>query len=433
MKRRSMTLTSFAGLTMGLTLILLEIYGKHMKTRCNQLDTAQNPPPSQLRMVEFKAKNRCQREPTIERSMQILAETNKTFSSDDHDKFLLAWVQRWPGFTSLLFRIQILDGSLYYYYVPGKGMSPPEAHETPMPRRLKWILQDLDSLMHQVALPDVDFFIWLGDGMVPLSMPMDAPDGSTSSITHGALDDRFAIMLLQETERGRKTIVAPPRSMMSCPDFGKKAAADNGILWENKINKAIFRGSTTGTLSEGQTWRDLSRAKVAMLSQQYPHFLDAGFTEVVQLKSEDEDEIRSLGLIKNKMRMEEQILYKMILNVDGNSLADRFPHQLVSNSVILKQDSVHMEYWYEELIPGVHYVPIANDLSDLIPTIESFLSGNQPRELKKIMDAGTEFVLRRLDSQNCWCYWTSLLEGISEYTGTVRLSNGHRKWARRLY
>ena len=112
----------------------------------------------------------------------------------------------------------------------------------------------------------------------------------------------------------------------------------------------------------------------------------------------------------------------------GNSVADRFPHQLVGNSVILKQDSAKTEYWYEELVPGVHYLPIAEDLSDLIPTIQLMLSQDKQAELKQMADAGTEFVLRRLNSQNCWCYWASLLEGLSGFTGAVRLSEGYKRW-----
>lgn len=217
--------------------------------------------------------------------------------------------------------------------------------------------------------------------------------------------------------------------------FARLAAADNRARWEDKADKAVFRGSTTGALSEGQTWKDLPRARAAMLSQQHPLLLDAGLTSVVQLPRPEETraELERLGLMKSWISAEDQVLrYKMVLNLDGNSLADRFPHQLVGNSIILKQNSPHAEYWYEELVPNVHYIPVARDLGDLVPTIERFFAlGDDDDEedaAQNITDAATEFVLRRLSPESCWCYWASLLQGLAGYTGAVRLSQGHRRW-----
>lgn len=46
------------------------------------------------------------------------------------------------------------------------------------------------------------------------------------------------------------------------------------------------------------------------------------------------------------------------------------PYLLVGNSVILKQDSIYYEHFYNELQPWKHYVPFKKDLSDLLEKIQ---------------------------------------------------------------
>lgn len=56
--------------------------------------------------------------------------------------------------------------------------------------------------------------------------------------------------------------------------------------------------------------------------------------------------------------------------MDGTVAAYRFPYLMLGNSLVLKQDSPYYEHFYTHLKPGVHYIPVKRDLSDLIEKIK---------------------------------------------------------------
>lgn len=63
---------------------------------------------------------------------------------------------------------------------------------------------------------------------------------------------------------------------------------------------------------------------------------------------------------------EEMIQYKYILDIDGwGSTWDATAWKLNSGSVILKAYSVWRQWFYDEYLPWVHYVPVAEDFNDI--------------------------------------------------------------------
>lgn len=48
--------------------------------------------------------------------------------------------------------------------------------------------------------------------------------------------------------------------------------------------------------------------------------------------------------------------YRYILSVDGVGCADRFGTLLTGSSAVVKLRSVSKEFWYDDLVPGVHYI-----------------------------------------------------------------------------
>jgi hypothetical protein len=62
----------------------------------------------------------------------------------------------------------------------------------------------------------------------------------------------------------------------------------------------------------------------------------------------------------------EMVNYKYILDVDGNaSTWDATAWKLNSGSVIMKTDGPWKQWFYDEYLPWVHYIPIKDDFSDL--------------------------------------------------------------------
>jgi hypothetical protein len=60
--------------------------------------------------------------------------------------------------------------------------------------------------------------------------------------------------------------------------------------------------------------------------------------------------------------------FKYLLYLDGNHVAWRRPQEIMnSNSVLLMQESAsRIDIFYNLLVPYKHYVPVKNDLSDLL-------------------------------------------------------------------
>lgn len=62
----------------------------------------------------------------------------------------------------------------------------------------------------------------------------------------------------------------------------------------------------------------------------------------------------------------EMVDYKYILDIDGNACTwDATAWKLNSGSVIMKAKSPWRQWFYDEYLPWVHYIPIADDFSDL--------------------------------------------------------------------
>jgi hypothetical protein len=146
------------------------------------------------------------------------------------------------------------------------------------------------------------------------------------------------------------------------------------INWETKIPICIFRGSATGC---GITVENNMRLKAAKLSVENKDILDAGITdwnarpkkfmkrpiEIIDISSFD-------FKIANKITNIEKSNYKYILNIDGNVSAFRLSSELSMMSVVFIVKSPY-KLWYSHLLKEYeHFIPIKEDLSDLIEQIK---------------------------------------------------------------
>jgi len=67
------------------------------------------------------------------------------------------------------------------------------------------------------------------------------------------------------------------------------------------------------------------------------------------------------------------------------------PWILLSNSVLLKQESKKIEWFFYKIKPYVHYYPLKNDVSDLLEAVE-WLRAND-KKARELSEAGTKFAL----------------------------------------
>lgn len=183
------------------------------------------------------------------------------------------------------------------------------------------------------------------------------------------------------------------------------------LKWTTKKNIAIFRGSATGC---GFTVNRNPRLKAAWLSQKYPKFINAGITAAVQkLKIEEVDRVGYVDMKKlnlkfsNFVSMEQQSNYKYILHLDGNVAAYRLSKSMLLGSVILIQESGTRLWFQHMLVPYVHYIPIKNNLSDLIDKIK--WCQNNDEKCEEIAKNGKDFAEKILTEKACFDYICNVL------------------------
>eukprot|EP00960_Hanusia_phi_P025432 745636-Hanusia_phi.AAC.1 len=263
------------------------------------------------------------------------------------------------------------------------------------------LIQDIAKVAEEVDLPDVEFIAFFHDGFGGLHVP----DSKNACVP----------VFVQEKRRFSDGILATPRSVTGFRDsFMSTAALDNMVPFEQKKNKAFFRGSTTGGIYSLNSWRSLPRSRIVQASLDHPDLLDARFTSVVQADSTDVARVMEKeGFVsRERVSHSEQWKYKMVVVPDGNSVPDRLLDFLASNVVVLKQESANEEFWYRDLEPFHHYIPFKHDASNLIAVIRSSLQNESL--LRYVSQTSTLYVLENLNSDAIKCYLVQLLYAYAE-------------------
>jgi hypothetical protein len=176
--------------------------------------------------------------------------------------------------------------------------------------------------------------------------------------------------------------------------------------WTKKMDIAIFRGSATGC---GITTETNMRLRAAEISKKYPSILNAGITDwnmrLKKYKGMPIDIIDPQKLsfkLANKIDNIEKSNYKYILNIDGHVSAFRLSFELAMNSVILLVKSP-WKIWYSNMLKEyIHYVPISEDLSDLITQIEWCKKND--KECKKIAKNALDFFNTYINKKGIFDY-----------------------------
>lgn len=145
--------------------------------------------------------------------------------------------------------------------------------------------------------------------------------------------------------------------------------------WSEKKDIAVFRGGSTGC---GTTTDSNMRLKIAEISMDNKQYLDAGITNwnLRPRKNRENKYIQTIepDTLKFKLvpRMSpgQQSRHKYIVHIQGHVSAFRLSLELSMGSVILYVKN-QWKIWYTDmLVPYKHYVPVKEDLSDLIDRIK---------------------------------------------------------------
>lgn len=193
------------------------------------------------------------------------------------------------------------------------------------------------------------------------------------------------------------------------------------IKWSSKKDARVFwRGSTTGvSQSNGHQWRKSQRQRLHWFANNHteanvPVLIERPgkgvVTEEFPLQQMNEkwfdiglaggphqcsvadgtcEEVRQAVDWKDPVRGPEALMYKYVVDVDGNAWSSRFRRLLKGNNVVLKStmyvsvsrelcheqaDPFQPEWFSDLLVPWYHYVPIRFDYKDM-HDIMAFFTG----------------------------------------------------------
>ncbi len=189
--------------------------------------------------------------------------------------------------------------------------------------------------------------------------------------------------------------------------------ANAKFLWENKEKKIFWRGATTGWDRKKpylhknyniQNLENIPRLNLVLYSKLYPDLIDAEFVFYNQITpNKDGSSLKTLLHIisgnKHKFAAftdeKDHLKYKYLISLDGNTCAwSRVPWIMLSNSVLMKQETDNIEWFYSALKPYVHYIPVDERLLELFSKLD-WMKHNDV-QIKEISKNAQKFVLNNL-------------------------------------
>jgi hypothetical protein len=258
------------------------------------------------------------------------------------------------------------------------------------------LLEYFQKFVKQYKIQDVDFIIHASDEIIANS-DIDFP----SFIMSKDLDSPY--------EKNKLLIPDAYMVRKNWRELAERIKQSNkNKSWKNKINKVFWRGNASGGLEGAyqlSNFDKLPRLSLVLLSKLYPDIINARFTQPIDSSfnqsSRDLAKILELlfGSDFQKVDPIEHLNYKYLISIDGNTCAwERVPWIMLSNSILLKQETNKIEWFYKALKPYVHYVPVNKSLTNIFEQIQ-WMKENDPL-LEKISQNAQEFIINNLMPQH---------------------------------
>lgn len=252
----------------------------------------------------------------------------------------------------------------------------------------------LNLLCKTIGLPNVTFLFAMGDS---LHADYDVPIFVMAKNKH--LD---SLILFPDFEA-----VGACYQVLNENDITKYE-----IQWERKIPQLIWRGGTVQGVETitPENFHLLSRVVLCELSQMYPHLIDAKFTLY------GHGHLKNIPYLKrfegSWPTYEEQLTYKYHIIVDGTTSAyTGSGWKLFSNSLVLRPDSDNIQWYFSEMKPYLHYIPVKANLEDLLEKLCWAVMHDS--EAKKIAHSCRQFALDHITVKHNLLYLYCLIKEYS--------------------
>lgn len=187
-----------------------------------------------------------------------------------------------------------------------------------------------------------------------------------------------------------------PNSNIILKTVDTNSTTTQQIPWDQKIEKALFRGSASGCGTRPETNPRIKLA-LMMMEPDAEEFLDTGITSVskdIKFDPKNGFESTNIDNIDLKPNVENKSTYKYIIHTDGDVADYSLLETMLTGSVVLKVNGPYFS-WADHLIQdGTHYVGVNSDLSNLMEKISWCIENDDT--CKKIANEARLFSLKVL-------------------------------------
>lgn len=223
-----------------------------------------------------------------------------------------------------------------------------------------------------------------------------------------------------EVEKGRVVLIPDNRALKGHDArFARLDAVMEKYPWEKRKNIIFWRGKATGGKIKNTEITQVPRLKFMQIAQSLK-YVDAGITEYPKsLNQKLRTQAEQMFAKVNFMPLEKALDYKYLMDIDGHSCSfDRMAWILYSNSVLFKHQSDQVQWYYENLLPWVHYVPINAGFTNIAGTYKWI--ENHP-EIAREISANS----RRLAEEtfNHAAVLQALADGMNKYQTLLQTYN----------
>lgn len=230
----------------------------------------------------------------------------------------------------------------------------------------------------------------------------------------------FGPLLIHTLDRPVSTVEQPWRSYAFCtadgyldvpvPDFVFGAWPEVGI---DDFDETCWRVQSAGeeppqlrvTGWIGSVQTHPVRSVLLRMGQEHPDLLDV--QQVDWVAGPAQGALQSAG--GNSMTLDEQVRrWSALLDVEGKGYSGRLKLLLHSGRPVLVQDRPWREWFWDNLVPMEHYVPVRRDLSDL--TTQARWVQQHPQEAANIGRAGQKLAQQLLTRRSAVERWSRVLK-----------------------
>lgn len=184
--------------------------------------------------------------------------------------------------------------------------------------------------------------------------------------------------------------------------------------WDKKEDKIFWRGALSGNNLNMETLDKFPRLSLNIISKLYPDLIDAKTTNRVSDATKSGLEAATVLDIlfgkdyTNFTTMEDHLQYKYLASIDGATCAwKRVPGIMLSNSVLLKQETSFMEWFYPAMKPYVHYIPMDSRLTNIFQQLDWMKAHDD--EVQQISKNAQNFVKNELMPEHIKDHMTIIL------------------------